>query len=345
MFGTYRFILALMVVNGHLFRPWYPAGFAVYSFFILSGYLMTLIMNRRYGYNIRGFSLYALNRFLRIYPPYFTGLLISVLILLFVPAEDIQAVDSHIQWPSTFGEWTKNLLIFGLDRNESCRMVPQAWALHIELAYYAAIGLFLGRSRRVATAWLIFSCLWTAWMFWSGRSAFYWWYGFLPSASIPFSLGSCLYHYREGIQRVLVRFNWPRALTATLVVSCLPLALPWDSHSSSLFDHGKLPFFLNMAVSAALIAVLMNPPRRTFTRFREIDSFFGDLSYPVYLFHWQAAVLAAYLFRLPGSPSPQLVITGGILALLLAIAEARLLSRNLERLRSRVKRRLASSGS
>jgi peptidoglycan/LPS O-acetylase OafA/YrhL len=42
-------------------------GYAVFGFYILSGYLMTLIMQKNYGYSRGGVARYAVNRFLRIY--------------------------------------------------------------------------------------------------------------------------------------------------------------------------------------------------------------------------------------------------------------------------------------
>ena len=68
MFGTYRTLLALMVVFLHLGGVSVLGGYAVFGFYILSGYLMTYIMQKNYGYSRLGQARYAINRMLRIYP-------------------------------------------------------------------------------------------------------------------------------------------------------------------------------------------------------------------------------------------------------------------------------------
>lgn len=50
MFGTYRTLLAIMLIFLHLGGMPVIGSFAVFGFYILSGYLMTLIMQNNYGY-------------------------------------------------------------------------------------------------------------------------------------------------------------------------------------------------------------------------------------------------------------------------------------------------------
>ena len=50
MFGTYRTALAMMVVMLHYAKLAYIGNYAVFGFFALSGYLMTFIMHKNYGY-------------------------------------------------------------------------------------------------------------------------------------------------------------------------------------------------------------------------------------------------------------------------------------------------------
>ena len=52
MFGTFRYLLAHMVVVSHLWRAisiW-AGTYAVFSFFLLSGYLMALVLHSTYGF-------------------------------------------------------------------------------------------------------------------------------------------------------------------------------------------------------------------------------------------------------------------------------------------------------
>jgi peptidoglycan/LPS O-acetylase OafA/YrhL len=50
MFGFFRTLLALAVVVEHLGPAHYVGPYAVFGFYVLSGYLMTLIMHETYGH-------------------------------------------------------------------------------------------------------------------------------------------------------------------------------------------------------------------------------------------------------------------------------------------------------
>lgn len=68
--GYFRFILAVVVCCNHLSSIGGLGRYAVFSFYILSGFLMTTILNERYGLTPGGIAKYAMNRILRIYPTY-----------------------------------------------------------------------------------------------------------------------------------------------------------------------------------------------------------------------------------------------------------------------------------
>ena len=82
MFGTFRAILALMVVALHLGGIPALGNYAVFAFYCLSGYLMTLILQRNYGYTLAGFSKYIFNRFLKIYPVYWVSILFTLALVV-----------------------------------------------------------------------------------------------------------------------------------------------------------------------------------------------------------------------------------------------------------------------
>jgi len=52
MLGLLRTTLAIMVMSYHLFVGILPLGtYAVFGFYVISGYLMTLVMHESYGYS------------------------------------------------------------------------------------------------------------------------------------------------------------------------------------------------------------------------------------------------------------------------------------------------------
>lgn len=294
MFGFLRFYLALLVVVTHISTMLgHAGGFAVYSFYTLSGYLMTYIMNENYGYNFAGFKKYALNRFLRIYPAYWAVCIVTLVSIYNLPSQFYEIHES-LRFPSGWYEIVSNISILGLFPNsidggteQMARLVPAAWALHVELIFYILIGLFLGKHRFLVVAWLILSVLYTivAIKYKLPRYApFY-------AASLPFSLGAFLYHYRGTLlafkpdsillTQLLLVFYVVYAATAGLI----PI-------TTSVY-----PFYFNIVLTAVLI-LLLSDTRTDIRWIRNLDRFFGDLSYPIYLSHWLVASLVGIYFGL-----------------------------------------------
>ncbi len=86
MFGIYRYCLAFCVAISHLWGGMIggPAAYAVWGFYCLSGYLMTLILNEKYGFSPRGLAKFAVNRALRIYPAYYVVCVGMFLLFYFI---------------------------------------------------------------------------------------------------------------------------------------------------------------------------------------------------------------------------------------------------------------------
>jgi len=114
MFGAFRFALALLVVAGHLRQPIWLGAWAVFAFYTLSGYLMCLVLNERYGFSRRGFGAYALNRFLRIHPPYWLACAFTLVVMSLAGEASVRDFWQPWELPNSFAAWGRNLGIFGL---------------------------------------------------------------------------------------------------------------------------------------------------------------------------------------------------------------------------------------
>ena len=299
MFGFLRFYLAWMVVVTHITNIIdYVGGFAVYSFYILSGYLMTYIMNKKYGYNPTGMKRYLLNRFLRIFPPYWIVGLVTIFGIVLVPTVFFDMHES-LRFPETVHEFVSNIAIFGLFSGvpkgaevEMARLVPAAWALHVELCFYCLIGLFLGRYKVLVSLWLLLSVLYHI------LAVKYAWPRYSPvyAASLPFSLGAFLYHNKRLIGRLIPDYS------GLAVVSLLLFIMFTLTARKIPMTTTVCPFYLNMAFTFILIYQLSNIDRQRPSLVKKIDSFLGDLSYPIYLSHWLVATVVGAVFDLKQSP-------------------------------------------
>src|SRR5688572_5893383 len=148
MIGSWRLLLALLVVCAHLFNPWWPGAMAVFSFYTISGFLMTLILHEQYSFSGGGLRAFWINRVLRIYPPYYFACALSLVLLAVFGADAVGAINPHLSVPDSAGEVTTNLLIFGLidwPADRASLVVP-GWTLFVELVHYLLISLWAGRS-------------------------------------------------------------------------------------------------------------------------------------------------------------------------------------------------------
>lgn len=329
MFGTYRTLLALLVLASHLGPVAHVGPYAVFAFYVLSGYLMTAILHRSYGYSRQGFLRYALNRGLRIFPLYWLAALASVLLIALLG--EAASRHYHAAMGLQLGglELLRNLLLV-LDVSTSTRWVPPAWALTVEIFYYLLMGLGLSRWWWSSLAWLAASLLYTLYLV-VGDASFSYRYFPIAAASLPFSVGACLFHLRRW-RPAGGRPGVPRGLA---VVSLAFVAnLLWATQGGGEVERAQ--FYGNLVLAAAMTWLLAawQPPRLAGP-----DAALGELSYPVYLLHYQAG-LALLLLGLGGAPgSWGFMAAGLVLTLVMAWAVSRTLEPLIQEVRSRVRAR------
>lgn len=284
MFGTYRTLLALMVVSLHLGGVPILGAYAVFGFYILSGYLMTFIMQENYGYDRTGLAKYALNRFLRIYPIYWLSCLISLILIIHYGQDVASAFHPAISMPEDWRGGLRNLLLFFPDM-EGSRLTPPAWALTVEIFFYVSIGLGISRSRRITGYWFIASMLYTIYanvaaIGWEQR------YFSILAASLPFSTGAMIFHYRTKLKQLSGELI--SGSNAPLYVFTV-IGLNW--WVGIIIDTQKgVSFYMNYLLCALMVVVLFD--RRELPLIsRKIDKIMGDFSYPIYLIHYQVGLV------------------------------------------------------
>ena len=332
--GTWRLLLALLVVNGHLNTDWWASTFAVYSFYVISGFLITLIMNRTYGFTRRGLLSFVANRALRIYPPYYAAIAISLLAIALVPEAFIRGVNGVIRLPQTAYDVASNVAIFGLHMGQPSRLVPAAWALHIELCHYLAIAALLGRNALVSGAWLVASGVY--YFQYPPRLYFETGYFSVAGSSIAFAVGACAFHARPYLRRL----QRGRAASLFLLAAVIAYSMPYVAVKFYGANPMLRAFTANIVTSAVLLVALTGFGKVP-ARLRRLDAWLGNLSYPVYLFHQSTGVLVLYATGIAVHTPDAFVLTA-LATLSLAAIEARFLSDPIEKMRSGIKGRLRS---
>ena len=337
MFGTYRTLLALTVVFVHFSQIAELSGlYAVFGFFVLSGYLMTLIMSESYGYTRKGIAAFTVNRFLRIFPIYWFALLIAVGILLIIQGE-IWKGNSNFYLPENARQWFQNIALL-LKQSSEPQLIQPAWTLTIELFFYACIGLGLSCNRRITLIWLAGSALYTLYLLASGAPDYTRFFT-LGGASMPFALGATLYHWRDDINERFPMLN--ESLILPVVLFAIYLANITFSHVLGI--HQVTGFYLNIALCTLMLASL-NLRTRMPGVSRKADGLLGDLSYPIYLIHAPLSWLLLYLCQLADIPIRGPALTTFFAFLLPTIVVSWLMTVSIEKpidlLRSRIKQGL-----
>ncbi|MGB3309225.1 MAG: acyltransferase [Nodosilinea sp.] len=336
MFGVYRTFLALMVVALHLGGVPMVGVYAVFGFYSLSGYLMTLIMQTSYGYTAAGLYRYALNRFLRIYPAYWVSIIISALLIWCLGRDFTTAYHPSMYYPENVFVLVKNLSLFSLKGSFS-RLTPPAWALTIEIFFYILIGLGISKSKKTTLAWFLCSVFYhfatiVLGLDWSAR------YYSASAASLPFATGALLFHYGPEISKYKSQLNQnfyqylPYAIIACILVN-------WFL-GYILSQSGGFFFYSNYVLCAAMVVVLSDMKQLPYIS-QETDKWLGEFSYPIYLLHYQVGLVVIVLFTAAGfnvnRPSLSLMVLSLPMIFALSWAIILILEKPIESIRTKVK--------
>ncbi|MCK0163984.1 acyltransferase [Marinobacter sp. S6332] len=296
MFGTYRTILALAVVVHHLLIIPIIGHYAVQGFFVLSGYLMTLIMHKTYHYSPKGLMLFSFNRFLRLFPVYWVIILASLFLILLVGEANSVIYRNSMYFPDSFSLWLQNFSMVYLDffpGEVSPRISPPTWALTVELFFYLLIALGVSKSAFATLLWLLISFSYVICTFAFGLSYEYR-YSSVLAGSLPFSVGALIYHYYSALIKFMP-FHKSKFLGIFLIASFflnvvfgILLVLSGNFPTLEYFS-----FYLNVLINALIVLFLIKGaiPVVSF----EIDKKIGDYSYPIYLMHWQVGLLSSMI--------------------------------------------------
>jgi len=289
MFGIYRTILALLVVAFHLLKLPIIGYYSVHGFFILSGYLMTYIMQHTYSYSFKGIKRFISNRLLRLYPIYWAVLLISTAILFYI-GDNSLSYHSKLYLPHGLTEIIQNLTFIYWDffpTKASPRISPTSWALTIEIFFYILIGLGISRSKKNVIIWCVLSIVYFAYTHFQNLGFTYRYHNII-SGSLTFSIGAITYFWKNELSNLLRKIS----ITQLIIIAIANIAITYLSRKIGLSIIENFCFYLNYLIHMSIIILLMDI--KTSKRLKKIDIFIGRFSYPIYLIHWQIGLLITF---------------------------------------------------
>lgn len=309
--GTLRFLLALSVAVAHaggvsrLGYVFLHASTAVQAFYIISGFLITMVLNNRKEYQSVG-NFYV-SRYLRLWPTYIIVFLIALMVYghnrLFVSLPRVADLPTNFfilfsNFTLLFQDWFFFLrftpeggLIFIPDFTKSTSsiwsylIVSPAWTLGIELTFYI-IAPFVCRNWKGTLALFLFGLCCRLLVSSYFPHSNQWEYRFAPSEMMFFAAGGLAYFASRFI---FIRF--PAALTVVgygFFVFLVAAVLLWAPVFSGITIPGGVWIYQNLYFTSAFFLVAMIfgvGPLFYATQKSVADRWIGELSYPIYICH------------------------------------------------------------
>lgn len=279
--GLFRLLLAILVVFHHS-TPLRLGTFAVYVFFILSGYWIARMWDSKYSRTATPYWTFLVSRWWRLSPVFFACILMGFLSALALNNGFPQACTSW-EW------WIRQIPIIG---SSSLGLVlAPSWSIDVEMQFYIAAPLLIIISNR----WRAFGC----WLLFAGSLV--WFIATRHSGDsenlpcgwlyLPFFCTGTLLHRTEwNAGRNLAWGTLFVFAIITLVILACPPTRPciWIVGA---FDHNEtLPASIQTGrwLYSFAGAFLMVPFISWNVRQRSgrLDREIGNFSYPLYLFHW-----------------------------------------------------------
>jgi peptidoglycan/LPS O-acetylase OafA/YrhL len=335
MLDVYRFILALCVVQGHL-AGWGKGApglswQAVFSFYVLSGFLMSLVLNQDYGFTAGGLVRFAVNRWLRLFPVYYAVIGLTALYIAFIgPLTQLNGV---MTLPSTGTAIFANLAIVTLTGfnfvPEMQRLSPTTWSLAIEIFCYFLLAVYFAHSRSRLLFMLIVGVGVAAVQlfvdFDQPDYGFQDHYGVLQAGLIPFALGGLAYFYRGA--RFYEFSGAKLGLLGLLFLANFALGYWSDFHR-----------YVSSLYVVAVLNMLLVPMLFTQSAKYSWQKILGGLSYPIFLCHWLVGTLIVIYVPVIGGSGYMLVAAGAVGSVLFSLLLYYGVDRPIQALRTSIKR-------
>jgi peptidoglycan/LPS O-acetylase OafA/YrhL len=286
--GGFRFLLAVCVLVSHAQALLPPGGsplqplslgnVGVFLFFVLSGFVITEALEEFYRGRTGAF---LLNRFLKIYPPYWVAAAITIGI-----DASTGTVNASL---ATIGGVVGNIAMFGQFLGiTNYSVISITWAIIVELQFYALAALTFHVISVTSMRWVVLMTVSVlgivGYMYVYTTSGFSRYYGSLQYAPY-FITGVWLYYLRTkqnpGLSMVLV--------LASVAIS-LHSFVRYVGQNPEMNVFGAALLFLTLL---ALFGYLLWRGDRWINR--NVDRHLGNATYFLYLIHTTAITFVAYL--------------------------------------------------
>lgn len=298
-------LLAIVVVIEHCGGISYINSVtAIQSFFIISGFYMSLIINEKYN-QPKSYKLFISNRFLRLFPIYICIVIITLVVAyLYNSAGYKQVIFSDFKGLTLFSKiyvifinlfivGQDTSLFFGLDAHGALHYVkhytesvpplwnfllcPPAWSMSLELMFYAIAPFIIKRKLSVIITIMALVFILRIVIYTHGMHYDPWTYRFFITELFFFLSGNLGYRIYNYIRKMEIA----RKLGFWALISLVLF----------LFTFNYLPviYYVKQYVFYAFLSLAI-PFIFLYTKNFKIDRFLGELSYPLYVSHYSIII-------------------------------------------------------
>ncbi len=300
--GLLRLFLAISIIMAHAGSIYkyqlIDAKTAVQSFYILSGFYMSLILNNKYAKV--PYRLFISNRLLRIYPTYWLILLLTgivsfvlfglghfslnPLVGILQNYKNIHGIPLIYQ---SFSDLSGNIFIFTSPAyftinptSSSPLLIGQSWTLGIELLFYFIAPFLVRRKVLLVTSCILLSFLLRVLVFKYDETqtsgVVLYTMRFFPGIIMFFLSGTLSYKLYARLQKRKANIGLSRILFLLIIVFTLGYTFLAKLNHFILNPVEWIYYFLLIITIPYIFVYLKNS---------KLDNLLGNLSYPVYISH------------------------------------------------------------
>ncbi len=274
--GLVRFLLACLVICYHLSVSLFFGKFAVGCFFILSGYWISLMYEKKYLLKKMHLKIFYISRLWRLIPAFYTFTVITFIIISAIginyidefkslsPIESIQTIASYI-------------ILLGY-ANTKLGIIAPAWSLDIELQFYILFPFlaYLVKTNKKYLIWLALTAFLVSIYLtffshsWLGNTSLAYLYLFL--------LGVIIYRFDIRPTHLQCQLSGVALILLVAIQYAFPSLAP-------LYRNLHSNYYLLLSIVLTLIAIPLLI-KSIHTESNKFDRFLGEMSFMIYLSHW-----------------------------------------------------------
>jgi len=282
--GTYRFILAVMVLLSHVSINtfnFYIGVIAVVNFLMISGYLNTYLLETYYQEN-KNLKMFYFDRLCRILPQYYFYFFLVLFINSFIDIKkDLIFLDIILEFPiilSGYHMLFDNL--FGIWFN--VKINPPTWSLGLELTFYIIIPFIILFLKKYLKIFLVTSLIFYLLICFFNYRTDTLGYRLIPGTLYIFLIGSYFYYTDFNKSFFL------KSLSLILLISII-IIFSYDKYYLARFSN-----FLALGVFFGLFFLNFLKKKKQ----NKIDLFLGNLAYGVFLNHFFVIEIFNWYFEI-----------------------------------------------